>query len=430
MAGDRHGVVARDERAGEVHRKRRSGHIGDGHIGHGRNHVDKARAAEHRGRTRHEPGRREHREVVQHHGLELVHGRLRLHRRGMDGLEPLDRVLDVGREADQDHAGLVVGGLVAGFAQAHRHAGHQRLGGQFIVVLEITAQRTRHRAHDHVVQRHAEVLGDRLGFGQRDRAAGKAALIGDRHVERRARCEQTELLGGRLQVFFGDLFIRARDIADGARDGRRHLEQLDVLLCGVAQRGAGEFGDAQLIAAAARAWTRRPHGAALRAQVENRLAERHAGLPVDAGVMHLGVEGDLTALQPVDDEELPQRSAAIEQRGMHARHILLQLAVGTRPGQRDVAHVVVDVHVVVVHPHRVREVERHQGELAREDVGQMDPAGHEGLGIFVEIALVALGQVQHVERTHVHWHFRGFHVQERGVEAAQMVHLLSPFLFR
>jgi hypothetical protein len=184
-----------------------------------------------------------------------------------------------------------------------------------------------------------------------------------------------------------------------------------------------KLGHAQLVAAAARTRTRRLHHAAGGLDVEDGLAHFHAGLPVDARVVHLGVERHLAALQAVDDEELPHRPAAVDERGMQPRHVLLQLPVGARLGQRDVAHVVVDVDVVVVHPHGVGHVEGHQRELAREHVGQVDAAGHEALGVFVEVALVALGQVEHVERAHVHRHFRRFHVQEGGIKTAQVFHV-------
>ena len=142
-------------------------------------------------------------------------------------------------------------------------------------------------------------------------------------------------------------------------------------------------------------------------------------------MVHLGVKSRLTALQPIDDEELPQRTTAVEQRRMQARHVLLQLAVGARLGQRDVPHVVVDVHVFLFDPDWIREVERHQRELAGEHVCQMDATGHESLGVLVEIALVARRQIEHVERTHMHRHFWGFKVQEGGVEAAQVFHVVS-----
>ena len=129
VAGDRHRVIASDQGPREVHRKRSAGHVRDGDVGDRRNHVDQPRATEHGGHAGYEPRCTEHREVVEDDRLELVHGRLRRVRRCVDLLEPCHRILDVRRKAHQDHAGLVVGGLVTGFAQAHRDGAHHRLFG-------------------------------------------------------------------------------------------------------------------------------------------------------------------------------------------------------------------------------------------------------------------------------------------------------------
>jgi hypothetical protein len=152
------------------------------------------------------------------------------------------------------------------------------------------------------------------------------------------------------------------------------------------------------------------------------LATATAGLAVDARVMHLGVKRHLAVLEAVDDEHLPQRAAAVEQRGMQPRHVLLQLAVGAGLGQRDVAHVVIDVDVFVFHPDRVGQIEGHQFQLAREHGRQVQPLAHHLLGVFIEVAGVARGQIEHVERADVHRHLGRFDVQEHGVHAAEVVH--------
>ena len=49
-----------------------------------------------------------------------------------------------------------------------------------------------------------------------------------------------------------------------------------------------------------------------------------AGAAVDAGVMHLGIEPDLVVLHAFEDVELPERTGAVEQLGMHPADDALQ----------------------------------------------------------------------------------------------------------
>ena len=90
--------------------------------------------------------------------------------------------------------------------------------------------------------------------------------------------------------------------------------------------------------------------------------------------MHLGVDRRLAGLQPLDDVELPQRAAAVEQARMQAADQLLQLLEGAGLGQHDAADVVVEIDVVVVDPDRVRQLERHLRQLALEHLGQVHAA--------------------------------------------------------
>ena len=60
--------------------------------------------------------------------------------------------------------------------------------------------------------------------------------------------------------------------------------------------------------------------------VEQRLRELRAGVAVDRRVVHLGVERDPAGLQPLDDMELPQRTAAVEEIRVQPRRRALRAA--------------------------------------------------------------------------------------------------------
>ena len=88
--------------------------------------------------------------------------------------------------------------------------------------------------------------------------------------------------------------------------------------------------------------------------------------------------------------------------------------------------VALHVEVLVLHPHRVVEVEEAVGELLPESRDRGDPQGH-----FVAQALEAVsardgGRVQLQHRTDVQRLGRGFQVEKTGIEAAeplQMPHM-------
>jgi hypothetical protein len=70
-------------------------------------------------------------------------------------------------------------------------------------------------------------------------------------------------------------------------------------------------------------------------------------------MMDLADHGDaLTAIEAFNDPDFPQRLGAVEVLRHEARRQPLELALVAGLGQRRVAHVVVDVEVVVVHPDR------------------------------------------------------------------------------
>ena len=70
------------------------------------------------------------------------------------------------------------------------------------------------------------------------------------------------------------------------------------------------------------------------------------------------------AVQAFEHVDFPQRPVQIERARVDARDLDTELAPVARFGQRDVAHVVFDVEVLVVDPVRVVQLQRHALQLA------------------------------------------------------------------
>jgi hypothetical protein len=148
-------------------------------------------------------------------------------------------------------------------------------------------------------------------------------------------------------------------------------------------------------------------------QVVDAAAHRNAGLAVNRGVVDLRVEADPAIGETLDHVELPERPAAVEQARMEPRGERLELGERARLRQHQIADVVVDVDVVVVNPDRIREVERHQRELAREDRREVHALRDVVLDRLVPVAAVVGRRLEQVQAADVHRHLGAFQVQER-----------------
>ena len=261
--------------------------------------------------------------------------------------------------------------------------------------------------------------------------AAKARWLVIDVVERRRRRElegARRLLGlarrpvlGAFLAPLGDRLLHRA--GDRLRQRRHQLQAFDDLPRLVLQRRREQLGDAELVGVGADL-ARRLHRPRLGRDVEQAGRHRHPGLAVDGAVVHLAVEADPAVGQALDDVELPERPAAVEQHRMQPRRQRLELLERARLGQHHVAHVVVEVDVVVVDPHRVGEVERHQRELAGEHRRQVHALGDVRLHrLVVALAGVARGRLEQVEAADVHRHLGAFHVQEGAVDDAQVFHL-------
>ena len=96
-----------------------------------------------------------------------------------------------------------------------------------------------------------------------------------------------------------------------------------------------------------------------------------------------------------------------------------------RLGHRDVAHVVVEVEVGVVEPHRPVEVERHEREPLTELRQQRQPLGEVRLDLLERVPAGDGRRVEEHERLHLHRDAGVLEVQERRVHAAQSPHRIS-----
>jgi len=79
------------------------------------------------------------------------------------------------------------------------------------------------------------------------------------------------------------------------------------------------------------------------------------------------------------------------------------------------AHVVVDVDVLVLDPEGVVEVERQRHELAMQQRVQVQAARHVALVVLVEVAFTARRHLDQAHAAHVQWRLRGLEVEESCV---------------
>ena len=129
-------------------------------------------------------------------------------------------------------------------------------------------------------------------------------------------------------------------------------------------------------------------------------------------MVRLGVEGDLSAFEAVDDVHLPQRAAAIEQRGVQPCDKLLELHHGSGTTQGNGAHVVIEVDVVVLDPHRFSQLERHLRQLARKYRSEVQTVAEHSLHFIVVITRVVLRKLEQHQAADMHRRLRCLEMQE------------------
>ena len=109
---------------------------------------------------------------------------------------------------------------------------------------------------------------------------------------------------------------------------------------------------------------------------------------------------------------------------MQPADLLVQLGVGTRARQRDLADVVLDVEVRVVDPVGLVKAERHVQQLAPQHGHQRQPFGHHlgepGQGQ----RLGGAAGVEHAQPADVPGGVRCLQGEEGGVETGELLHVL------
>jgi hypothetical protein len=138
-------------------------------------------------------------------------------------------------------------------------------------------------------------------------------------------------------------------------------------------------------------------------------------------VVDLRDDADASALEPFDHPELPQRLAAIEALGHQAADQTLEQTLPPWSWERRVAHVVLEVEVGIVHPHRVV-LERDPRQALSVAGEGVEPRLHEAThALDVEPAL-SVAQRSTVEDQHggdMHVRRSPLDVEERGIQGAE-----------
>ena len=161
------------------------------------------------------------------------------------------------------------------------------------------------------------------------------------------------------------------------------------------------------------------------AQLRHQVGAGHA---VHRGVVHLGHHGQPAALLRVgarhafDHPHLPQRAGAVQRQRGDVAADLGELDASARRRQTDPVQVPVDVKVVVLHPHRMVEVEGAVGQLLAELRHRLDPQRQLVAQPIEGVAARHRRRVELQNRADVQRLRWGFQIEEAGVESAEALH--------
>ena len=157
--------------------------------------------------------------------------------------------------------------------------------------------------------------------------------------------------------------------------------------------------------------------------IEHEHEQLGPGGAVDGGVVDLREDAEPTVRQPLEDIGLPKRPAPIEGTPDDPGDDLGDLVVAPGRWHTPVADVEVEVEVGILDPVGVVEAERHLAEAAPQRFEQMEPAldlrppGRERVVVGVVLGLGVDREAGDVAELRAR-----LHVQERGVEAGQLLH--------
>ena len=341
------------------------------------------------------------------------------------GLEPLQRIREVGVQRQVHGADLVgVAGIGAAPAQVQGDRGVQGALGQFRAGPEVAPQRAADHGERQRVQPGAGGIPQRAKIREREAGRLEAAARSDRLVEARARGAGQQRRSPVLAV----PEQHARDLATGAQHPLRHVDAVDQL---VHRRASQHLHLAQSLVgveAVLRASGRLLHGH--RREVVQCIDEDLAAGAIEQCVVQLAVDRETAARQAghvveaLDDPRLPQRAAEIQRPGVQPRDLDAQLAPVPGRGQRDVAHVELEVEVLVDDPVRAVYAARHLlqscAKLRRAPQATLETRDH---GLEAHEAAGRGRRVVDPEPANVLWRAGQFEVDEGGVEDAELLHV-------
>ena len=426
--------------AAEVERLARAGHVRDGQVGRQQHAVRHTRHQPHRSDGDQWRGRlRDVDQRLSRHQLQLT---FRSRHRLAAQRNTLQRIGAVGRQVGDDAGDTVRPhvGLIAGTNADGDHCA-QRLVRQRVVFDEVLAQRSCADGHDNVVERAAGGVLENLEVLQRRAAHCEAAVCSDGLVPgccrcgREWQCDESFVLGHCVAAGANHVFDRISgqagrfaDAVDAQRLGQvAHHSQLQPHAFHrvgnqVVQRVLQQFALAgRLLALPLDFLRRRSVGVRVGEHVE----QDHACGAIDGGVVKLGQHGPAAVTETFDDVHLPQRASAIHLATNDARDLLGQLVRAPGRGKADVAHVVLEVELVIVDPPRVVERERHFHQLAPHWFGPADQRAEPFIHNLVRVELRCRPIVdgKSADMTECG---RCLHVEKTRIEPRELLHEMSP----
>ena len=146
------------------------------------------------------------------------------------------------------------------------------------------------------------------------------------------------------------------------------------------------------------------------------------GHPVGERVVDLADHRDPVVGQAFNEVHLPQRVIAVQRRAGDLTDGLVQLATTARRPQPPRPHVIRQVDVTVLPPHRVVHLERNVNQLIAKRLQLVEPAvDHPAESVDVEVPTIGV-QLDHRDFERVHMHVRCFAVKQYRVPPAQPLH--------
>ena len=158
-------------------------------------------------------------------------------------------------------------------------------------------------------------------------------------------------------------------------------------------------------------------------EIHQHLHQVDARDAVDHAVMDLRDQREAVLLDALDDPDLPERSRAVEMLLHHARREPLQLLLGAGTRQARVPHVVFELEVLVVDPHRVV-LERDPREalaIARDLVQRRADHRADLVGVDAAVGSLQRSRLEDHRRGDVHVGVRLLEHEERVVERGEAV---------